>query len=520
MSHAGSIGGVASVSLSLGGGDALSGGSIPLFGDTNNDGFMSGAEDSALQVTLDLAGADQIGELNGLGGALAGAGVDNINVDLSGESFGSLTSQTDLNALLDTATISQLTDSGMGVNLHIDQGQASDLVAGGLNFADVSGAVTLDVHSSGTHLSTSLKDLQKLGVDSVSLDHGATSLGIHSLRVGLGVDDTLNLGSNNTVPLFGNDLNNDGIISGKEDTVLDVTLEMGTTQLSSIADLQQTLRDAGVDHLSVNASDVTDGNQYLEALSWIENGLDLNLQVSGTTSYASATNNIGEIIDTIDGGLDLLSSTNISQGETWGSLIQTLVDAGLGQVDVQPDATVHIADDLSAALYESGMLHALPEANFTIDVADAVKLLNTSFKAMSELGVDHVNAAEQVYVGLGLRDAGLQDIQDLFSAFGLEAPEQTAVFGNKAGLIVDQSTAENIRANSIDDIDGLFTKLQKLGITEIDVIGDNNQVEIFHNTDQLVRQDPVVPVDIRVIGGDAGSIADLFDPTILDKHVK
>jgi len=413
-----------------------------------------------------------------------------------------------------------------------------------LHFAASDTHVTLDVHSGGTHLTTSLKDLQKLGVDAVHTDFGIQTM---SLELG-----TQSLSAGMKLPLFG-DNDGNGILDSDERANLDVSLDVGNIfkenfPLPSIDGLQKSLQDAGIDHLVMKTSDIP--SHAIDALSWIEKGVDITDPFYATSDHLKLTldvntnSNINDVIKSIDGGIDFLSDTQLSEGETWGSLIRTLYDAGLGQVNVEANANVHIADGLSSALYESGMLHALPSANFTIDVDANIKLLNTSLKAMGELGVDHINGgANDLYVRLGITGtaenpgAHLGEIKELFNIFGLQdsAAESKNIFAGKdVGLVIDHDTAHNLGLDAqagenlashiessglkVSEVEELFKQLNKLGITKVDVVGDDKVVHEF--TTSVVAQTPVTH-DVGVIGGTADDISNLFDPLHMhDKPIK
>ena len=365
--------------------------------------------------------------------------------------------------------------------------------------------------------------MQKLGVDAVAiagdLDGNAATLNSISLDLGTGAALTaLNL------PLFG-DANQDGILSKQENDNLEVTLNLGATNVQDVASLAKALRDSGIDHLALNTSDFTPNQDLLSTLKWLESGLDLTLKVDNTAPMLAGktTNNLADIVDVLDGGLNLLSSTNLSPGETWGTLIQTLHDAGLGRIDIEKTASVHIHDELSAALYESGMLHALPQANVEID-AEGIKLLSTSLKAMADLGVDKVHTDTKVYLELGLRDAGLSELTDLFAAFGLNTPSDPAheLFANQgASLVLDKDTADNIGLGNAGGVSStvldLMGKLSKLGITQIDVV-DPTAHTVTHEYN-IVAQTPV-EVAVHTLGADLFAVTHVFDTDILHKPVK
>jgi hypothetical protein len=514
------------ISLAMGEGVNFAG--LPVFGDTNKDGVISAAEDNALNVTLDV----QFSQLAEIASgthetALANSGIDNIAVQVSSEAqLLSLLRNSSFEAELNAAHLNLAVDFGsgqVGINdLHISG------IAGNAN------AITLDVYAttsfdlateagtSGTHLTTSLKDLQKLGVDAVQLlGIDPTNPASRALEIDMGTGAALKAQG---LPMFG-DTNRNGVLSKAEDDKLDVTLNLGATNVQDVASLAKALHDSGIDHLALNTSDFTPNQDLLSTLKWLESGLDLTLKVDNATPMLAGktTNNLADIVDVLDGGLNLLSSTNLTPGETWGSLIQTLHDAGLGRIDIEKTASVHIHDELSAALYESGMLHALPQANVEID-AEGIKLLSTSLKAMADLGVDKVHTDAKVYLELGLRDAGLSELTDLFAAFGLNTPSDPAheLFANQgASLVLDKDTADNIGLGNAGGVSStvldLMGKLSKLGITQIDVV-DPTAHTVTHEYN-IVAQTPV-EVAVHTLGADLYAVTHVFDTDILQKPVK
>jgi hypothetical protein len=230
---------------------------------------------------------------------------------------------------------------------------------------------------------------------------------------------------------------------------------------------------------------------------------------------------------------------HLAEGENWGSLIETLSDSGLGRIEIEKTANVHIGDDLSAALYESGMLHALPDANIEIDVAASTKLLSTTLKAMADLGVDKVHASDMVYVKLGVSGEELSSIHDLFSAFGLDSNTAADhnLFNNNgagAGLVLDDKTAQTLGftsgfGGSVDEakVTDLVQQLTKLGITEVDVVHTGastaNNMDVFHLSSDgssmaPVAQTPIhTTVEVLGVGNDASHV---FDQDILNKNIK
>jgi hypothetical protein len=450
--------------------------------DTNADGKLSLAEDNALKVTLDVADLAQMGNVSALNAnVLSTAGVDAVRLDLVGDGSFSLAS-------LETQLLAVRND-GLESIVGIDLSQAATFINQSVHFA-IADTVTLDASAGGTHLSTSLKDLQKLGVDAVSFDAD-----VNSIQVNLG--NNSDLLSATGIPEF--------------NSALDVTLNIHG-QYAQIGAMSETLAEAGIDHLGVFSTDLGEGG--LETLfNALDSGLDVTLNVGGT-----ANQNLANTINFVDGGLDLLSGKGLSLTATWGDLIQTLHDSGLGNVQIQESANVTINDDLSAALYESGMLHALPEANITIQANTA--LLNTSLKAMADLGVDSVASSQsKVYVELGIKPEDIHTIagmHDLFSAFGLDTTDGHSLFAanQHAGLVIDQTTFNSLGAHGVQQLVG---QLSQLGFTELDVVGADKVDAMYGYKIDVTAQTPVLS-EVKLLGTDEhATLAHVFDPDILHK---
>ena len=252
----------------------------------------------------------------------------------------------------------------------------------------------------------------------------------------------------------------------------------------------------------------------VEAFDWVRNGVDFSLNID-TPAAATAPQSVDSLLGFVDNGIDLLN-IGLSDNATWGDLIGTLRDAGLGNVEVASQASVSISDDLSAALYESGMLHALPDANIAIDVGSNI-VLNTSLKAMADLGVDSVNADHKVYVELGIKPedmATVADLGDLFSAFGLDnAGDHELFHGKDAGLVIDQTTFNNLGEANIETLVG---QLSKLGFTELDVVGATQADPMHVYEINVTAQTPVLS-EVTIVGSAHDDLAHVFDPDILHK---
>ena len=382
------------------------------------------------------------------------------------------------------------------------------MIHAGLDFAaadyvtlQTSGVMAADgIHASGTHLKSSLQDLHKLGVDAAG----------HAIN-NLGVD------------------------------VVDVS---GIAGLQDLNALTASLKEAGVDHLGLHSTDLFDQGQETNLLAafesgdWLNQGVDITLEIDAVKAPSLPTAAVQADLDSglsdnealnalVLHGMDLLGAqTQLSAGQTWGTLIHALQDSGLGNVEIESKASVHIGDDLSAALYESGMLHALPDANLEIDVAANTKLLSTSLKAMADLGVDKVHANDKVFVKLGVTEGDLADMHDLFSAFGLD--NNTAVdhslFANNgagAGLLLDEKTAQTLGITpdhyNEAKVADLVEQLAKLGITEVDVVNaDSTDGHVYTLNVGVVAQTAMAAPAVELLGTDHAQ-GDVFDQDIKTK---
>jgi hypothetical protein len=327
-------------------------------------------------------------------------------------------------------------------------------------------------------------------VDAIHVSNG------HAVNLDLGLGQIIDLGDTK-LPVF--------------DNALDVTLNIHQSQFNEIGEIAKSLADAGIDHLTVFSNELGSGD-LSTLLSLTANNLDVSLRVN----EQQASSSLSSIIDFVDGGLDLLSGKGLSHGSTWGDLIQTLHDSGLGGIAIERNASVTIGDDLSAALYESGMLHALPDANILID-AGSNKLLHTSLKGMADLGVDGITSTQdKLYVELGLnpQDAHtIADLYDLFAAFGQDANGVSELFGGKAaGLVIDHGTFSSLGPQGVQELVG---ELSKLGFTEIDVLGETEVEQVI----QITPQTPIFS-EVQILGAVNSDLANVFDPDILHKPIK
>jgi hypothetical protein len=201
---------------------------VALFGDANADGILSAQEDAALHVTLN-ATDDDLASFAANGADFSNAGIDEVSFKLgNGADLENLLGQADKLADLNLQNLDFTVDFG-GVHVDLD---ALHLGARGEITLDAEGA------SQGTHLSTSLKDLQKLGVDAVSVAGDVSEI---SIDLGTGAAPfTFEGGS---------------VVNFEGDSDLRVTLNtQDASQLDNIADFAGNLQDAGIDAVMLDLS--------------------------------------------------------------------------------------------------------------------------------------------------------------------------------------------------------------------------------------------------------------------------
>ena len=517
----------ADLHVTLGDGAAISlaNGALPSFG-----------ADSALNVTLDVKSVSQLAEVAALAGTagvdLAAKGLDNVSLNLA--------DQTQLDALLAANVGSNSTfdqglsavrneglsvttiDMGSSAAVHLSDIQASGLVLDGLHFA-ANDFIEVQAAAGSTHLTTSLKDLQKLGVDSVSLT------GSHNIDLGA-VDFSVPV-----LPHFGN--------GG------DVTLNLSSTELGALSasDINK-LGIAGIDHLNFGG-DVTLTQSQLDAIDVaglnIASDNNVTLQVAANTN-ASASVDIAALhtlgVDQIDMASD---HAEISQVQA-----QTLVNANMKFVD-SDNVTMNIAlntDDLSLDASKAANLHNAGVDHFHVDAAavinetyahlmldhqldfvsaDDITLgvigthIGTSLSDLRKLGVDHVamsisNDADLNYAlnhASALQGQGVDLIDIATDAASVNYAAANALVDANIQFSAEDDITLNISADAAGSADfvnamGQAQPLQNLGVDHIDFLSDAGWLNDAGAT-QLINAgiDFAAEDDISLLGTNSSYVA-------------
>ncbi|MCA3790118.1 cadherin-like domain-containing protein, partial [Burkholderia sp.] len=295
--------GVSTLSVDLGGGGlaGLDSGSLPQFDVDQSDG--------AVNVTLNVDGDDFDGaDLSTLAGALASSGIDHLDVGGSG--------------VVGAATISDA--------------QAGDLIDAGLDFAAQD---NVSVQAQGTQLSTTLKGLQTLGVDSVVAASGTDTL---SLDVGGGGLASLN---GTTLPQFD---------AEQPDDALQVTLNVyEDTELDDLLAIAPQLGAAGIDTIDVLGPDVSADVELPDAaasqlvaadLGFAAND-DVTVQAAGTqlSTTLKGLQTLG--VDSVDASGASALSVDLGAGGLSGLDAGSLPQFDVDQSDGALDVTLNVDGD-------------------------------------------------------------------------------------------------------------------------------------------------------------------------------
>ncbi|MDD2728286.1 cadherin-like domain-containing protein, partial [Malikia sp.] len=472
------------LTVALGAGAALNAAGLPLFGDINGDGVLSQSELDAGHVTLAVDDAAQLGEAAALAGGLHAAGIDAVRMDLASGPDGNADYNAELSALLGDSTLNAdfAALHGAGLANQIDLGgageighvslsdmQAQQLIGAGLEFA-AADHISVDIGSAeGTHLSTSLKGLQKLGVDNVVL---ADSAG-HNLTVDLGTGAAL---SATGLPLFG-DTDQNGQLSVAEGQALDVTLAVANhNDLQSLQNVAGALVAAGIDHLAVDQSQLGDLTSDAAVSSLLTAGLNFDVRVDGAAAVNHAR--FEQAVDILKSGVDLLPNSLVSAtSSTLVTLVDTLKASGIHSIDLGTNNSVTIGDGLAAALHDAGLLTALPQAEVWLDTS--AEQLQTSLKAMADLGVDKVASTSDVAVKLGTNLAELGKLLQSFVEDGT-TPITKPLFDHLAqldvGTVADDATVQQTLSQA-----GVAQQLHDLGVSkvvaQVEVLGQSQSLE-------------------------------------------
>jgi hypothetical protein len=288
-----------------------------------------------------------------------------------------------------------------------------------------------------------------------------------------------------------------------------VTLDVGSSYnlLEAGDSVYAALYDKGIDHLAVHTTlDPFFGPDNwldLDLLSGIyaESKLDFNVLVNGS-EYADDSYSIDNNL----AGFDLLQGTSVGH---YGDLVSALMDSGVAELSIEA-GNVEVTDSLAKALIDAGMMQALPDANISLVYqsveGEPADYLYTSLKDMAELGINQVDVStattDKVYIDSGFNvnePDVLSEIKSLFETLDPQNDTSFFIDGSQLttkALVLDSSIVTSLIDQSGQFDIGVMAGLEKLGITEIDVlVADGSSLP----SSQIMNNDTVA---VNLIGQD------------------
>ncbi len=317
--------------------------------------------------------------------------------------------------------------------VELSDAQAAALVQAGVQFATDDTGVSVHAQpqsAAGTQLQTSLSDLQKLGVDSISL---AGLTGAVGIAVG---DGELDFAKLPEITNHGNALA--GLV------IPDDAIDSSTTPAELLADATA-LHDAGFDMLMAADGSLTLDSAQVKAIHDAGLVLDPSDQVTMAIRSGAETTVMSTLVGNIDAGR---------------------YPHDLDVLDVLDNA-INISDQQAASLVEAGLQFA---ANDVVAVHAAGTHLQTGLTGLQQLGVDAVHTAagaDKLVVALG--EGSLDDTQPV-PVFDSEDHVVLAVRDNQlGGLIAELRNGDQSGSGNDANIDELRVVLRdSLGSSGLD----------------------------------------------------
>ena len=287
--------------------------------------------------------------------------------------------------------------------MSISDAAAGQLVEAGLDFAVDD---TITVQATGTQLSTSLQNLQVLGVDAVAADAGADTPTLH-VELGSGGVDLADGG----LPQF--DVT-------QSDAALDVTVDITNISVAVTQDIDQLF---GVDVLSGFTTPDLYGD-LIAALS--DAGIDdISVSVSGSVPVELSDGLAAALVEA--GMLDVSTSTNLvldgsSAGDYLATSLQTMANLGVDQV-------VLTDPGMGPVYINFGAADTISET----DIMTLINSLDTDQNAATPLFTGSSDVALVVSSALGNTLAGIDGALDKLAELGFT--EITVLDGDSSSLI-------------------------------------------------------------------------------------
>ena len=334
--------------------------------------------------------------------------------------------------------------------------QASSLVSEGLHFATDDTGVA--VQAQGTHLQTSLHDLQALGVDFVHTDAAVANTVV--LDMGAGAF------ANGALPVFdAQDHVQLNVIDG----------ELGNL-IAAINNPDGNFAAAHIDALSVVLNDSIGANLGgMGVLDPAFYGMTIGLDAA----YATSAVTLGMILNAADGDADPLA---LLHGQT---LAEALVAAGISDIKIDQITHFTVDDTDLKPLMDAGLIKADAGADVTVNHTGS-GTLDVTLAQLAGIGADHVvqtdGAILVVDAAIGANDlTGINaELNKLLTAFedstgDINKPHLfTTAIGDASSvsLNVASTVATGDAMGTLDE--ALSAKLTLLGINH--VVDDHGHV--------------------------------------------
>ena len=512
-------------------------------------------------ITLNTAGdlfLNAIDASNLIDAGLDFASTDNVTLNLDENAHGTFLGGSGFS--LGGHNLQDLGNQGLGVdaidfggihnhvNVSLHGNDAQALIDNGISIA-ANDFVTLESDVNGTFLSTRMGTSDHphtgLGLDTLGMQSHNGGIGLDQLLIKNGSDlvASIDFGANGSVLIDQSDLSgliHEGLNFASGDHVsLDLTVAqdgnalqdghalgsfLATTGLASVDHLHA----LGVDNVEVLQEALIDliQTEHDSLISWenlsgLSNSPSIKVVLDEGASNVSneqplqIANDVAEVVNSL-----ITAGVQFADDASMGDLLSALTDSGINDLPAVADlphgthldigfqaraeANVAMSDELARALYDAGMMDAVPQAKVQID-AGMNEILKTPFKLLAEYGVDKVTTTQdKIYMELG-------DISDLVAmsqavaalidgkSSGSEALFHTDIPNHEdhviAGLILDaDKDSDFIHQLMSSDAATLVADLLKLGITELDIKG-------YAPT----PQDPVEGTRVTLLGSESGS---------------
>lgn len=334
---------------------------------------------------------------------------------------------------------------GAGAALDITDAQAHSLIQAGLHFAaDDQISVHLD-HAAGTHLTTSLTDLQHLGVDYVHTDPGIDTVVV---QWGSGAF------TSHVLPVF-----------DAEDNVKLVVDDTSLTQLRDFIPVME--NNPNFDMLSVVLNSAIGNPAGLDGVGVLDpifssRGVVFELDVANS-SLPEIT--LGMILDAADGSADSLHLL------TGNGLVSALHTAGINDINIEQMSHFQVADTDLKPLMDAGLVKADPVADVMVTHAGE-GTLDVTLAQLATIGADHVvqTSGTNLMVDAGVSFSGLSGLETALNQLLVAFEDGTGAINKQ--LFVDAGHTVDLHvAGTLSSSDHLSTelanKLQLLGIDHV-----------------------------------------------------